>query len=300
MRYYTLRYISSFFHLECNILSVATDFLSQCRFPLGANATITQIKCTGRRSSLNDGNVTDHMDFAAEFQLKFQNIEASFDAANSKITLDLIEDLQLDIKKRVNYLPKYEQQKYEIQLQQAREKVWNSGKSRRFKFKSKKSNESRVPKDELRREHCEQSSIAEVKSGILMEMKSRQSLTIESLRNSLLFAPRVESSIYISHVCQSKVYTRCQQCRVHDCSDIDIFIENCRNPVIENCFNIRFHVLDPCVEISDFNWPRTDVASPNYITTILKLDEWKFLETYTEDDVKALRPDLQFLELNNK
>lgn len=239
------------------------------------------------------------MGFGLDYKRKFEIIEESFHDANPKRTLDLIEDLQLDIKKRVNSLSKFEQQKYEIQLQHAREKARNSGKSRRFKFKSVKFNDARAPKVS-RHENIEQSRITQSRKGILMVLDSRPSLNIESLRDSLVFAPRIDSALYVSRVCQTRIYTRCQQCRVHDCSDLDIFVEQCPNPVIENCLNIRFHVLDPGLKVSDFSWLRTDMASPNYAITVVSPCDWNPLQNYTMDDVKLLGPNLDFLEFVNK
>lgn len=89
----------------------------------------------------------------------------------------------------------------------------------------------------------------------------RPSLALANLVDSTVLASDVAASAYLDNVRDSRVYVACQQCRLRNCHGVDVYLERCARPVIEQSSRIRFFV-PAAVDVADFQWPGPH--SPNY------------------------------------
>lgn len=92
----------------------------------------------------------------------------------------------------------------------------------------------------------------------------RTDLKLSNLTNSTVTASNVESSVYCANVYKSKLHISCQQCRLYNCHDVEIYLNKCTHPVIELSTNITFYANGP-LSVSDFQWPNPVLPSPNFI-----------------------------------
>ncbi|EFR03049.1 hypothetical protein MGYG_06047 [Nannizzia gypsea CBS 118893] len=102
--------------------------------------------------------------------------------------------------------------------------------------------------------------------------------------DSLLICGKVDGPAYISDVIDSVVVVTCHQFRMHQCSNVIVYLSCATNPIIEGCMDIKFSPLpeafrqsgqngkkaDKWSSVEDFNWLRPE-PSPNW--SVLK-DEY--------------------------
>lgn len=70
--------------------------------------------------------------------------------------------------------------------------------------------------------------------------KPYASLTAKGIKESLLICGQVNGPAHITGVEQSVIVVSCRQFRMHDCSNVDVYLSCSSNPIIEDCSNIRF------------------------------------------------------------
>lgn len=66
------------------------------------------------------------------------------------------------------------------------------------------------------------------------------SLTIKSVEESLLVCGQAAGPAHITGVQHSIIVVSCQQFRMHNCKNVDVYLSCSSNPIIEDCSNIRF------------------------------------------------------------
>lgn len=66
------------------------------------------------------------------------------------------------------------------------------------------------------------------------------SLTINSAQSSLLVCVSVTGPAHITGVKKSILVINCQQFRMHQCQDVDVYLRVSSRPIIEDCRGIRF------------------------------------------------------------
>lgn len=70
--------------------------------------------------------------------------------------------------------------------------------------------------------------------------KPYASLTAKGVKESLLICGRVNGPAHITGIERSVIVVSCRQFRMHNCSDVDVYLSCSSNPIIEDCSNIRF------------------------------------------------------------
>lgn len=70
--------------------------------------------------------------------------------------------------------------------------------------------------------------------------KPYASLTIKDVQESLLICGQVEGPAHITGIKQSVIVISCRQFRMHNCSNVDVYLSCSSNPIIEDCNNVRF------------------------------------------------------------
>ncbi|KAJ5111266.1 Tubulin binding cofactor C [Penicillium argentinense] len=107
--------------------------------------------------------------------------------------------------------------------------------------------------------------------------KPYASLTIKDIKESLLICGQVNGPAHITGVDHSVMVVSCRQFRMHNCSDVDVYLSCSSNPIIEDCTNIRFGRIpkayapnhdrldheDHWSQVEDFKWIKAE-PSPNW------------------------------------
>lgn len=70
--------------------------------------------------------------------------------------------------------------------------------------------------------------------------KPYASLTSKGIKESLLICGQVNGPAHITGIKRSVIVVSCRQFRMHNCSDVDVYLSCSSNPIIEDCSNIRF------------------------------------------------------------
>lgn len=105
------------------------------------------------------------------------------------------------------------------------------------------------------------------------------SLTLKSIRKSLVICSEVQGPIHLTNITNSIVVVGSRQFRMHDSRDCDVYLHTTSRPIIEHCSGIRFAPLpqqyvtesmregeveaDQWQHVDDFNWHQIE-ASPNW------------------------------------
>ncbi|KAF7521766.1 hypothetical protein PCG10_007863 [Penicillium crustosum] len=98
--------------------------------------------------------------------------------------------------------------------------------------------------------------------------KPYASLTAKGVKESLLICGRVNGPAHITGIERSVIVVSCRQFRMHNCSDVDVYLSCSSNPIIEDCSNIRFGRIpkayalnhdrpdheDRWSQVEDFKW----------------------------------------------
>jgi hypothetical protein len=68
-------------------------------------------------------------------------------------------------------------------------------------------------------------------------------LVIKNVSNSLIVAGRVDGPVHITGVSDSILVVVARQVRIHECSNVDIYLHCGTHPIIEDCSGMRFAPL---------------------------------------------------------
>lgn len=107
--------------------------------------------------------------------------------------------------------------------------------------------------------------------------KPYASLTAKGVQESLLICGQVNGPAHITGVERSVIVVSCRQFRMHNCSNVDVYLSCSSNPIIEDCSNIRFGRIpkayalnhdrpdheDRWSQVEDFKWIKPE-PSPNW------------------------------------
>ncbi|ROT35810.1 tubulin binding cofactor C [Sodiomyces alkalinus F11] len=101
------------------------------------------------------------------------------------------------------------------------------------------------------------------------------SLMLNNIRNSLVLAGHVDGPVHITGVSDSIVVVAARQVRIHECKNVDLYLDCSSHPIIEDCSGMRFAPLPPSFEnpddpsknqwdqVQDFKWLKSE-KSPNW------------------------------------
>lgn len=103
-----------------------------------------------------------------------------------------------------------------------------------------------------------------------------QSLMLRNIERSLIVAGHVSGAVHITGLKNCVLVVAARQVRIHECDDVDVYLQCGSRPIIEDCKGMRFAPL-PAVyandghseatnqwdQVDDFKWLRSD-ASPNW------------------------------------
>jgi len=101
-------------------------------------------------------------------------------------------------------------------------------------------------------------------------------LALKNIKNSLIVAGQVAGAAHITGVENSVIAVAARQVRMHDCKNVDIYLQCSSRPIIEDCSNIRFAPIPECYttstgtssqnqwdHVDDFKWLKAE-HSPNW------------------------------------
>lgn len=74
-------------------------------------------------------------------------------------------------------------------------------------------------------------------------------LALKNIHNSLIVAGRVDGPVHITGITNSILVVAARQVRIHECSNVDIYLRCSSHPIIEDCSGMRFAPL-PLVYVS--------------------------------------------------
>jgi hypothetical protein len=89
-------------------------------------------------------------------------------------------------------------------------------------------------------------------------------LAIKNVAKSLIVAGRVNGPVHITGVSDSTIVVVARQVRIHECSNVDIYLHCASHPIIEDCSGMRFAPL-PEVYVSLKRVSFSNLSSDNYI-----------------------------------
>jgi hypothetical protein len=116
-------------------------------------------------------------------------------------------------------------------------------------------------------------------------------LAIKNVSKSLIVGGRVNGAVHITGVSDSTIVVVARQVRIHECSNVDIYLHCGSHPIIEDCSGMRFAPLpapyrteaeepdeNQWDQVDDFKWLKAG-HSPNWTTLSenerLSDDLWK-------------------------
>ncbi|KAM5462819.1 hypothetical protein MauCBS54593_007800 [Microsporum audouinii] len=119
-------------------------------------------------------------------------------------------------------------------------------------------------------QHCvvDMSSIPEIG-------RSFANFVIKYACESLLICGKVDGAAHLTGITDSVIVVTCQQFRMHDCANVDVYLSCASKPIIEDCVAIRFSPLpesysgqngkksDKWALVEDFKWLQPE-QSPNW------------------------------------
>ncbi|EED12400.1 tubulin-specific chaperone c, putative [Talaromyces stipitatus ATCC 10500] len=70
--------------------------------------------------------------------------------------------------------------------------------------------------------------------------KPYASLTVNGVKESLIICGQVDGPAHVTGVEHSTIVLSCRQFRMHNCTDVDVYLSCTSNPIIEDCTRIRF------------------------------------------------------------
>ncbi|KAI1007569.1 hypothetical protein K3495_g659 [Podosphaera aphanis] len=138
-------------------------------------------------------------------------------------------------------------------------------------------------------------------------------LAIADVKSSLIIAGQVAGAAHITGVHESVIVVIARQVRLHDCTDVKIYLHCSSRPIIENCINIQFSSLPKLFittaqelernqwdQVDDFKWLKS-TPSPNWSTLPedKRLDEsiWNEIQSESDFDIANLLKKIGVKEL---
>ncbi|KAL4779811.1 tubulin binding cofactor C-domain-containing protein [Aspergillus varians] len=124
--------------------------------------------------------------------------------------------------------------------------------------------------------------------------KPYASLTVKNVTDSLLLCGHIDGPAHLTGVLNSIIVVNCRQFRMHDCENVDVYLSSSSNPIIEDCFGIRFGRIPRAYQaldhdrldaedrwnlVEDFKWIKAE-PSPNW--SLLAQDAGVPEEVWTE------------------
>ncbi|WEW59960.1 hypothetical protein PRK78_005442 [Emydomyces testavorans] len=102
-------------------------------------------------------------------------------------------------------------------------------------------------------------------------------LSIKDVTQSVLVCGEVNGAAHITAVKHSIIVVSCQQFRMHDCNEVDVYLGCSSTPIIENCHGVRFTRIpsrfltgssnsdtrNSWTHVDDFSWLKIE-HSPNW------------------------------------
>ncbi|KAL4879620.1 tubulin binding cofactor C-domain-containing protein [Aspergillus karnatakaensis] len=104
------------------------------------------------------------------------------------------------------------------------------------------------------------------------------SLMIKNVSDSLLLCGHIDGPAHVTGVRNSIIVVNCRQFRMHDCTNVDVYLSSSSNPIIEDCIDIRFGRIPRAYQaldhdrldaedrwnvVEDFKWIKPE-PSPNW------------------------------------
>ncbi|KAK0673690.1 tubulin binding cofactor C-domain-containing protein [Cercophora samala] len=71
------------------------------------------------------------------------------------------------------------------------------------------------------------------------------SLTLKGIENSVVVAGHVDGPVHVTGLKKCKVAVTARQVRIHDCEEVDFYLEVRSGPIVEGCKKVRFAPLPP-------------------------------------------------------
>lgn len=71
-------------------------------------------------------------------------------------------------------------------------------------------------------------------------------LSVNDVVDSLLLCGEVNGAAHVTGVKHSVIVVTCHQFRMHDCTDVDVYLGCSSIPIIENCHDVRFSHIPDC------------------------------------------------------
>lgn len=121
--------------------------------------------------------------------------------------------------------------------------------------------------------------------------KPYASLTIKNIKESLLICGQANGPAHITGVEHSVIVVSCRQFRMHNCTDVDVYLSCSSNPIIEDCSNIRFgRIPKAYVSLVPHNFPLT--THSNTLIQALNHDRPDHQDRWNEiEDFKWIKPE---------
>ncbi|OAA59202.1 tubulin-specific chaperone [Niveomyces insectorum RCEF 264] len=101
------------------------------------------------------------------------------------------------------------------------------------------------------------------------------SLVLKNIDRSLIVAGHVNGPVHITGIRDSVLVVAARQVRIHECSNVDVYLYCGSRPIIEDCHGMRFAPIPTCYmknrddaknqwnQVDDFKWLKAD-HSPNW------------------------------------
>ncbi|KAL4948282.1 tubulin binding cofactor C-domain-containing protein [Aspergillus filifer] len=99
------------------------------------------------------------------------------------------------------------------------------------------------------------------------------SLMIKTAFDSLLLCGRIDGPAHVTNVRNSIIVVNCRQFRMHNCSNVDVYLSSSSNPIIEDCTDVRFGRIPKAYQALDHDRPDSE-------------DRWNCVE-----DFKWIKPE---------
>ncbi|KAL4926910.1 putative tubulin-specific chaperone c [Aspergillus undulatus] len=108
--------------------------------------------------------------------------------------------------------------------------------------------------------------------------KPYASLMVNNAIDSLLLCGQIGGPAHVTNVRNSIIVVNCRQFRMHNCTNVDVYLSSSSNPIIEDCVDIRFGRIPRAYQtldhdrldsedrwnlVEDFKWIKPE-PSPNW------------------------------------
>lgn len=128
--------------------------------------------------------------------------------------------------------------------------------------------------------------------------KPYATLTIKGVKQSLLVCGQVSGPAHVTGVEDSVIVVTCQQFRMHNCVNVDVYLSCASNPIIEDCTNIRFGRIPRAYVSYDnigYSWHLSTVYLLEQANMTLQALEQNFSDEQDRwsqvDDFKWIKPE---------